>query len=273
MAKQTLFHAGFSSLNYYRTMNAALKTLNGGYRMLHYPLHINDGDDFIKGQENLVDYCISKLPELNGKKVLDIGCGNGIQTIYMKEKFNPGHITGIDLNHENIDIGRSEKQRLGLSGIDFKVDDAHKLELIEDNSIDYILNIESAFHYPLKQKFIEQVSRVLKPSGQFIIADILTTSNNSMATKSWKKKMHFNHWPEELYLNSFKEVGIQLDNKEDITNKVIQGFEDAKGFKIGKHIKPIQRSMLKIFFNINVNLNTRLLKKKRQYMIFVGSKN
>ncbi len=272
MAKQTLLHAGMSTLNYYRTMNAALKTLDGEYRMLHYPLCINGKNDFITGQENLVDYCFSKLPEVSGKRILDIGCGNGIQTIYMKKKFAPKYILGIDLNPENIDIGLEEKKKQNLSDIDFLLDDAHKLEKIEDNSFDAVINIESAFHYPHKDQFIEQIKRVLKPGGQFVIADILTTNNKSVASKSWKKKMHFNHWTEDQYMETFDQSEIELNEKDDITPKVIDGFNNVKDFKIGKHVGQPKRMLLNVFFKINVNLNIRLLRKKRQYMVFVGNK-
>lgn len=273
MEKQSLFKAGQSSFNYYRTMNAALKKLNGGYRMLHYPFYKSEEDDFIKGQENLVDYCVEKLPELKGKKLLDVGCGNGIQSIYIHQKYAPGYILGIDLNHENISIGLNQKKKLKLSDIDFITDDAHKLEKIRDNSFDYLINIESAFHYPDKDKYIRQIERVLKPGGIFIIADILKNTPQSYATKSWKGKMNFHHWSLEEYKNAFKETALVIDDIEDITPQIIKGFNNIDNFKAGDEYNMTKRVLLNLFFRINVRLNTHLLRKKRLYMIFNGSKN
>lgn len=272
MAKKTLFHAGASTSDYYRTMNKALKSLNGDYRMLHYPLFVHVNDDFIKAQENLTEHCINLLPDMKGKSLLDIGCGNGVQTMYIHEKVKPDYTLGIDLNEDNIQIGLSERDRLNLKNIDFRVDNAQTLETIADNSFEGVVNIESAFHYPDKDKFLEQIARVLKPGGYFVIADILNKPGSSIVTKSWKGKMHLNHWTKEHYEEALKVNNLVVETEEDLTNRIIDGFENVRDFKVGDDSGIWRKAMLNIFFRINVRLNIRLLKKKRQYYIFKGYK-
>ena len=84
-------------------------------------------------------------------------------------------ITGIDLNKANIEIANNEKENAKADNVRFFVDDAQNLTQIPSDSIDVLLNIESAFHYPDKPAFLKEVHRVLKPGGQFLIADILST--------------------------------------------------------------------------------------------------
>ena len=116
-----LLRTGFSTENYYTSMNSALKKLNNEYTMLHYPYHRSDNDSFLEAQSNLTDYCVSHFDTLEGKDVLEIGCGNGVQTKYIQNKFEPGHIMGVDLNRANIEIANSEKERKGLENIDFEI--------------------------------------------------------------------------------------------------------------------------------------------------------
>ena len=91
--------------------------------------------------------------------------------MYIAENQPDSKIIGIDLNHDNIAIALQNKN--GQQNIEFRVDNAHHLQTISDNSIDLLLCIESAFHYPQKELFLQQVNRVLKKSGKFIIADII----------------------------------------------------------------------------------------------------
>jgi len=179
---------GLTRNQYYESMNMALKRMNNGYTMLHYPYYVNDSDSFMKAQANLTDYCISLLDPLENKEVVEIGCGNGVQSIYICQNFKPARITGIDLNEANIKIAESEKERANEEKVRFIVDDAQNLKHIPSESVDVVLNIESAFHYPDKTAFLKEIHRVLKPGGQFLIADLLSTCNErSRITKLWGK--------------------------------------------------------------------------------------
>jgi ubiquinone/menaquinone biosynthesis C-methylase UbiE len=153
---------GFTNGQYYESMNLALKRLNNGYTMLHYPYYVKDNDTFVEAQANLTDYCMSLVTPLENRDVLEIGCGNGVQALYIYRKYNPRSITGIDLNQANIDIAVSEKRDSDGENVKFMVDNAQNLTQIKSDSVDLLLNIESAFHYPDKAAFISEVHRVLR---------------------------------------------------------------------------------------------------------------
>lgn len=268
----TMIRSGFSTENYYTSMNEALKHLKDEYTMLHYPFHVNDHDDFYTAQKNLTDYCISSLDSIEGKKVLEIGCGNGIQALYIKKEFKPGYIKGIDLNAANIEIARREAQNSGFSNVDFETGDAQDLSKINDASFDVVVNIESAFHYPNKHAFLAEIARVLKPGGQFLVADILKTPvRKRRIRKLWKRNMHLNHWEKASYESAFEESGLKVEGYSDITDNVIKGFRRYRFW-----LKTMQKRgffkdlLLKVFYSINVILNIRLLRKRRQYVVFNG---
>ena len=87
----------------------------------------------------------------------------GFRRVYINLIHNPLTITGIDLNQGNIDIANSEKTQCHGENVRFLVGDAQNLTVIPTDSVDVLLNIESAFHYPDKAAFINEVHRVLKP--------------------------------------------------------------------------------------------------------------
>ena len=121
----TMIRSGLSTDHYYEVMNHALKRVNNDdYTMLHYPLFINESDTFLQAQENLTDHCISGLDSLENKTILEIGCGNGVQTKYILNKYKPKSITGIDLSNENIRIANQEKDRRKMKNIHLFVDNS-----------------------------------------------------------------------------------------------------------------------------------------------------
>jgi ubiquinone/menaquinone biosynthesis C-methylase UbiE len=266
--------SGSSSGNYYSSMNNALLRMNKVYTMLHYPLYRSDQDSFLDAQTNLTDYCISLLPSVEGKVLLEVGCGNGVQANYISEKYTPGRFKAIDLNEDNIKIARQEAETSGIQNVEFCIDDAHQLSTVEDNSVDFLINIESAFHYPEKPDFLQQVYRVLKPGGSFVIADILTTKTRGNKLKdSWKKKMSYHHWPLESYMKELPGANFQAISFSDITPDIIRGFSCYKRWLRDMEKRHVVEDLfLKLYYTIHVRLNMYLLRTRRQYYVMVGKK-
>lgn len=265
---------GFTNCQYYESMNFALKRLNNEYTMLHYPLFVNENDSFIQAQKNLTNYCISLLGSLKNKEVLEIGCGNGIQALYINAIYKPLRITGIDLNESNIEIANLEKEKAEMSNVQFMVDDAQNLTKIASNSFDVLLNIESAFHYPDKSAFLKEVYRVLKPGGQYLIADILSTRKKSEGImKIWGKPMIHHFWNKKRYDEEFLKSELEINYNEDITYNVKKGWSLYRNW-----IPRIKRKMFlqnvafRIFYYINVKLNIYFLHSRQQYFVYVGCK-
>ena len=265
---------GFTNGQYYESMNMALKRLNNEHTMLHYPLFVKDSDSFIQAQRNLTDYCIALLKPIHNKEILEIGCGNGIQALYINASHNPSSITGIDLNKANIDIANSEKESANAHNVKFIVGDAQNLTTIESESIDVLLNIESAFHYPDKVKFLGEIQRVLKPGGQFLIADILSTRKKREGImKIWGKPMGHHFWNHKRYSHEFSKSELIIDHTEDISHQVRKGWSMYRNWipKI-KMDSLLQNIAFRIFYIINVRINIYFLNNRQQYLIFVGTK-
>ena len=269
-----LIKSGTSTGGYYDAMNNALKKISGDYTMLHYPLHENDTDDFPRAQENLTRYCLSFIEPIKGKKVLEVGCGNGVQTKFIHEHYQPGAITGLDLNDGNIRIANLEKERRKLHHVQFLVDNAQEMKNIPDNSFDAVVNIESAFHYPDKAAFLKELKRVLVPGGVYLIADILTTRKKYEGRQAgWNNKMIFHHWTLDKYINGIEKAGLKLVKQEDITSGIIRGFRNYPYWLRNINIPGFFRQLtFKLFYFINIRLNIYLLQTRRQYYIFSGTK-
>lgn len=97
----------------------------------------------------------------NGKNVLEIGCGNGRDSIYLSSK--KCSVTAIDVVPEAIRIARSND----IDGaVKFEVGNAENLSY-QDNSFDGVYSL-SVLHSTDMEKSIAEVSRVLRSKGVFL---------------------------------------------------------------------------------------------------------
>ena len=114
--------------------------------------------------------------ELNGTKVLDVGCGIGGPCRMLADEYNCD-VTGIDLSHEFVDTAQKLSTLTGYNGnTKFVQGDACDLPF-EDNSFDVVWTQHVQMNVENKPKFYAEIHRVLKPSGSFIYYDILKDNN------------------------------------------------------------------------------------------------
>eukprot|EP00522_Entomoneis_paludosa_P012931 CAMPEP_0172445948 /NCGR_PEP_ID=MMETSP1065-20121228/5688_1 /TAXON_ID=265537 /ORGANISM="Amphiprora paludosa, Strain CCMP125" /LENGTH=381 /DNA_ID=CAMNT_0013196961 /DNA_START=60 /DNA_END=1205 /DNA_ORIENTATION=+ len=104
-------------------------------------------------------------------KVLDVGCGFGGTSRYLAKNLgDQSHVTGITLSPKQVERGTELAQEQGVAErTKFQVMDALNMDF-EDNSFDIVWACESGEHMPDKKKYIDEMMRVLKPGGTFVMA-------------------------------------------------------------------------------------------------------
>ena len=270
MSNTTLLETGSSTQNYYKSINNTYKKLYAKLLMLHYPFFEKDDETLEDRQVNLTKYCVSQLEKIENQNVLEVCCGNGTQSIFIYENYQPAKMTGVDINSNNIELANSING--AHQSLNFMVDDAQQLNNVPDNSVDILLCIESAFHYPHKEKFMRQAKRVLKPSGKFLIADILSRSyKNRFFLEKWKRRMSLYHWTKEHYFQTFEKNGLKVKYTKDITEEIKKGYRGYSRWVSRKNFNSLLNYLtFRLFIFAQVKINTFLLKKRRRYFIFIG---
>jgi ubiquinone/menaquinone biosynthesis C-methylase UbiE len=118
-------------------------------------------------------YVISQSLLLKAQgNAVDLGCGAG-QLVMEIAQTAPGlHVTGIDLSEELLANARVSAQQLGLSGqVDFRLGNAEDIP-IPDQSLDLVISTASLHHWSEPVKVLNEINRVLKPSGVYYIFDL-----------------------------------------------------------------------------------------------------
>lgn len=209
----------------YSLMRLSYEKLYGEQQMLHYPLYKDGNENLLQGQTHFTDYCVSQLGNVGSTRLLDIGCGNGIQTLYIGEKYRPLYLYGVDLSPMHVDLAKRERSKRGLTQVDFGVDNAQSLASVADGSFDAAICIESSHHYPDKYAFLTQVKRVLRPGGQFVIADLIRKDDREPTRL--EGKLFLFHWHPRRYREALSQLKMALSKEEDITDSILAAFRST----------------------------------------------
>ena len=117
----------------------------------------------IKTAERLFNYIdLDKV-----EKVLEIGCGIGTLSSYLADKYK-WKVTGIDLDPEQIE--KAKKYHIESEYPKFIETDATKLPF-ENNEFNMVLSFDVLHHIPNCNKALDEINRVLKSDGFYILVD------------------------------------------------------------------------------------------------------
>lgn len=101
----------------------------------------------------------------NGKKVLDVGCGNG--WVLSKYAKCGARVSGIDISDTAVRISKKRFKLFGLKG-EFFVGDAENLPFPAD-TFDAVTSMGVLHHTPDTKKAVNEIHRVLKPGSRALI--------------------------------------------------------------------------------------------------------
>ncbi len=116
-----------------------------------------------------VSYIEDQAGELEGRKILDIGCGGGILTESLAAK--GAQLTGIDMAEMSLKVA---KMHLHESGLEINYQKITVEEFAEDNSaqFDVITCMEMLEHVPDPASIVAAAASMLKPDGQLFLSTI-----------------------------------------------------------------------------------------------------
>jgi len=154
---------------------------------------------------------------LEGKVVLDAGCGSGYSTKLIQQ-FSPAELIGFDLMPSQIAIAKRK-----YSDLDFFVGNVLNTQL-DSNKFDAAFVFGILHHIPEWKDAIKELYRILKPEGVLLVEDFNKDASHFFATY-----MKFDH-PAEAYFTwdeftqHLKESGFAILEQKRIISKGVGSF-------------------------------------------------
>jgi phosphoethanolamine N-methyltransferase len=158
---------------------------------------------------------IVKGVPLEGRRVLDIGCGVGGPSMLLAEAFG-AQVTAVDVSKNVLLSAKALARSRGLTDrIEFKVTEPGPLPF-SDGSFDAVFTKDAMTHIEDKHSLFSEVLRVLMPGGHFLASDWLYSedADQDPALRKWMGDE----------ADAFK-----LDTIDEIADLLVQsGFTEVK---------------------------------------------
>ncbi|MBT3382472.1 MAG: methyltransferase domain-containing protein [Prolixibacteraceae bacterium] len=233
--------------------NADIIFMNYGYSKDSYKIELEETDE--KNRYSIQLYhLVATGVDIEGKDILEVGCGRGGGLSYINRYLKPNFATGVDLNKRAINFCNNN---YSSERIKFLQANAQKLNFPTD-SFDIVINIESSHRYSRIDLFTNEVYRILKPGGFFLFADF---GDNREIEK----------------LNTqFVKSNLKIVRCENITDNVIEALYLAEPARE----KLIREILPKFLQNIGRNFaamkgtstNISFLTKQFEYVFYILKK-
>jgi len=115
-----------------------------------------------------LDY-IDRRAELQGKKVIDVGCGGGILSESMAAA--GATVTGIDMGEAPLSVARLHQHESGVE-VDYQKSTAEDFAAQHPASFDVVTCMEMLEHVPQPASVIEACAKMLKPGGHVFFSTL-----------------------------------------------------------------------------------------------------
>jgi len=123
------------------------------------------------GHAKMADWGMSHLTKTKPEEILEIGCGGGRNAGELLKKYPSSHVTAIDYSEVSVSKAttyNAEEIRKGRCEV--KQGDVSALNLPEEK-YDLATAFETIYFWPGLKECFQQVAKVLKPGGIFMIVN------------------------------------------------------------------------------------------------------
>lgn len=168
---------------------------------------VRQGDYAHAGETEAIDLVFKKIPKDPSRLLLDVGCGRGGTAHYIQTN-GWGKVTGIDIDAASIVYAKQTYPET-----EFLTADATTLFKTLKRSFDIIYLFNVLYALSDHPRVLGELRKVIRPSGQLIIFDYLTFTQN-------KDDFPFKEWnPLDLLRirSHMKDTGWRIVKEEDVS--------------------------------------------------------
>lgn len=142
---------------------------------IHIGLYQSESEPIAEASRRTVEHMVNKLENIDrNSRVLDVGAGYGGSMRYIAKRIGC-HCVALNLSEVENARDREMNREQGLDALIDVLDASFEKIDFPDNNFDVVWSQDAILHSDHRKKVFEEVARVLKPGGEFIMTDPMQT--------------------------------------------------------------------------------------------------
>lgn len=146
---------------------------------------------------------------VEGQRVLEIGCGRGVGTEIIFERFGAREVHAFDLDSDMIDRARKRLLAYPRERLKLFVGDAERIDAA-DASYDAVFDFGIIHHVPEWQRAVAEVARVLKPGGRFFFEEVTKQALDRWFYRTFLEHPIENRFTAAEFVHEVEQQGIKV---------------------------------------------------------------
>ena len=163
-----------------------------------------------------------------GSYLLDVGSGYGASARFLAAE-RGCRVRGINISHKENALADERNAAAGLDDvISIEHGDFHDLPY-EDATFDVVWSQEALLHGVDKPRILSECLRVLRPSGQFVLSDLLVRKHLTEEERApiYARVKAPVMWDLDEYAGAIDEVGFEVELQEDWPHNVAPTYQSV----------------------------------------------
>lgn len=153
---------------------------------------------------------------------LEIGCGRGVGAQIIAEQFNAQKVIAIDIDPEQIERAKGRILPRFKDRIEFKVGNAMAIDE-PDSKFEAVFSFGVIHHMEDWRKAVKEVSRVLKPEGEFFFEEPFRPFVTNFLVRTFVEHPEGGEFDFEEFKSELENNSIYIINIKRIRNIAIFG--------------------------------------------------
>lgn len=150
---------------------------------------------------------------VEGARVLEIGCGRGVGTGIIFDRFGARKVHAFDVDLDMIARAHSRLSEFPASRLTLFVGGAAAIEA-EDASYDAVFDFAIIHHVPAWQRAVAEVARVLKPGGRFFFEEVTRQALDRWFYRTFLDHPKTNRFSAQEFIAELERQGIMVGDKQ-----------------------------------------------------------
>ena len=145
-------------------------------------------------------------------RVLEVGCGRGVGTEIILERFGAAHVTAFDLDPDMVDRARRRLTRHIPARVSLAVGDVTRIDAA-DQSFDAVFDFGIIHHVPDWRMGLSEVARVLRPEGRFYFEEVTRHALDRWSYRTFLEHPEHDRFSGRQFVEACNDAGLDVGDR------------------------------------------------------------